>query len=152
MTHTHTFATLEVPDSLYASIRAKLKAAGYDENITTITSDSGEKEIITMQGIALICEPRSSKRPPPPSPNKLATPHKVEPWAPLFPPQTLDMVNIERRLTEIENILAVMNEMNDLKDRLARIKVLIETPLTGPFREQIFVLAGGDPKTLPHDG
>ncbi len=142
ITHTHTFATLEVPHSLYAFIRSKLKNAGYDENISTVVGDTGEQEILTMQGIALTCERRSEK------------PKETSVWRPLFPPQerTLEMVELEHRLTEIEATVKVMQEFYDLKERLARIKVLIETPLTGPFRAQIYVLAGGDPNTLPNDG
>lgn len=52
---THTYAILEVPPQIYASIRAKLVAAGYEH---TFDKNDGV-EVIDMHGLALRAEPAS---------------------------------------------------------------------------------------------
>lgn len=59
ITHTHTFATLEVPAISYEFVRAQLVAGGYEDQIMR---DSDGVECIDMTGIALVKTPRAKWR------------------------------------------------------------------------------------------
>lgn len=48
MSHTHTYATLEVSAAAYDEIAAKLKEAGYDDAF------DDEEKVIDMHGIGLV--------------------------------------------------------------------------------------------------
>lgn len=47
---THTYALLEVSPAVYAEIREKLQAAGYDHAFHR----DGDRDVIDMHGIALV--------------------------------------------------------------------------------------------------
>lgn len=49
MTHTHTFAILEVSREVYDEVAAKLNAVGYEHTIQGV----GDEAVIDMHGIAL---------------------------------------------------------------------------------------------------